>query len=65
MWSGDGRATRRGRRHRLSRLWFLYYLLIFYALALGYALVRRRRRGAIAAACDRIVALIVRGVWVV
>jgi glucans biosynthesis protein C len=49
----------------LAHLWFLYYLLIFYALALllraGVGAVDPR--GAIAAACDRVVAFVMRGVW--
>jgi fucose 4-O-acetylase-like acetyltransferase len=49
----------------LGHLWFLYYLLIFYALALA---IRRLvlavdPRGALAAGCDRVLALVMRGVW--
>ncbi len=49
----------------LQHLWFLYYLLIFYVIALA---VRAAMRGAdphgsIAAVGDRVVAFIMRGVW--
>jgi peptidoglycan/LPS O-acetylase OafA/YrhL len=49
----------------LAHLWFLYYLLIFYALALPIrALVRAiDRSGSFAAVCDRIVAFLMSGVW--
>ncbi|HUK02418.1 MAG TPA: acyltransferase family protein [Steroidobacteraceae bacterium] len=49
----------------LAHLWFLYYLLIFYAFALGLrALVRAvDRRGRIAEVCDRIVAFLMSGIW--
>jgi glucan biosynthesis protein C len=49
----------------LAHLWFLYYLLIFYALALGLrALVRAvDARASIAGFCDRIVAFLMAGVW--
>jgi glucan biosynthesis protein C len=49
----------------LAHLWFLYYLLLFYALALG---IRRLvqavdPRGAVASALDRIVAFSMSGTW--
>lgn len=49
----------------LAHLWFLYYLLIFYALALGLrALVRAvDARGSVAAFFDRIVAFLLGGLW--
>jgi peptidoglycan/LPS O-acetylase OafA/YrhL len=49
----------------LAHLWFLYYLLIFYALALGLrALVQALDPNAsMAAVCDRIVAFLMSGVW--
>jgi glucan biosynthesis protein C len=49
----------------LAHLWFLYYLLIFYALTLllraGVHAVDAR--GSIAAACDHVVAFVMRGAW--
>ena len=49
----------------LGHLWFLYYLLIFYALSLAVRAVVHAvdPRGSIAAVCDRVVALVMRGVW--
>jgi glucans biosynthesis protein C len=49
----------------LAHLWFLYYLLIFYALALGLrAFVRAvDPRASIADFCDRIVAFLMSGIW--
>ena len=49
----------------LAHLWFLYYLLIFYALALGLRAVVHAvdPRGSIAGFCDRIVAFLMSGVW--
>ncbi|HTT03352.1 MAG TPA: acyltransferase family protein [Steroidobacteraceae bacterium] len=49
----------------LAHLWFLYYLLIFYALALGLrALVRTLDpRASLARCCDRIVAFLMGGIW--
>jgi hypothetical protein len=49
----------------LGHLWFLYYLLIFYALALAarWLIHAADPRGVLAAACDRIVAFVMRGVW--
>jgi glucans biosynthesis protein C len=49
----------------LLHMWFLYYLLIFYALTLSirwlvHAVDKRR---AIAVVCDRIVAFLMRGIW--
>ena len=48
-----------------AHLWFLYYLLIFYALALAIrGLVHAvDPRGALAAMGDRVVAFVMRGVW--
>ena len=62
------RRRRRPRRLggiNLAHLWFLYYLLIFYALALAIALLVRAvdPRGVLAAVCDRVVAFVMRGVW--
>ena len=49
----------------LGHLWFLYYLLIFYVLALAirWLVVAVDPRGALAAACDRVVVFLMRGVW--
>jgi peptidoglycan/LPS O-acetylase OafA/YrhL len=49
----------------LGHLWFLYYLLIFYALALAIRWLMHAvdPRGALAAVCDRFVAFVMRGVW--
>jgi peptidoglycan/LPS O-acetylase OafA/YrhL len=59
----DTAAALRG--FNLGHLWFLYYLLIFYALALAirWLIHAVDPRGVLAAACDRIVALVMRGVW--
>jgi peptidoglycan/LPS O-acetylase OafA/YrhL len=48
-----------------AHLWFLYYLLIFYVLALAVRSVVHAAdpRGVLAAGCDRVVAFIMRGVW--
>ncbi|HLF11747.1 MAG TPA: acyltransferase family protein [Gammaproteobacteria bacterium] len=49
----------------LVHMWFLYYLLIFYAVALAIrALVHTvDPRRSIAAFCDRVVAFVMSGVW--
>jgi glucan biosynthesis protein C len=49
----------------LLHLWFLYYLLIFYvaALALRWLLDVVDPQGRIAALCDRVVALVMQGLW--
>src|SRR5262245_37205465 len=49
----------------LGHLWFLYYLLIFYALTLAirWAVLAVDPRGALAAVSDRVVAFLMRGVW--
>jgi glucan biosynthesis protein C len=54
-----------GAGFNLGHLWFLYYLLIFYvmALAIRWLMHTVDPRGALAAICDRVVALIMRGVW--
>jgi hypothetical protein len=48
-----------------AHLWFLYYLLIFYTLALllRAAVHAVDARGAVRGACDRVIALAMRGVW--
>jgi peptidoglycan/LPS O-acetylase OafA/YrhL len=48
-----------------AHLWFLYYLLIFYALslALRWLVQLVDARGRLAAAVDRVVAFVMRGVW--
>ena len=48
-----------------AHLWFLYYLLIFYALtlALRWLVHTVDPRGTLSAACDRVVAFLMRGVW--
>ncbi len=49
----------------LGHLWFLYYLLIFYVLALAIRslVLAADPRGALPAACDRAVAFLMRGVF--
>ena len=49
----------------LAHLWFLYYLLIFYGLALTLrsAIHGIDPHGTIPTACDRVVSFIMRGVW--
>jgi hypothetical protein len=49
----------------LAHLWFLYYLLIFYVLALAMRAIVHAvdARGAIPAVCDRVVAFVMSGVW--
>ena len=49
----------------LGHLWFLYYLLIFYALTLAirWLVLAVDPRGALAAACHRVVAFLMRGIW--
>jgi len=55
----------RGANIDLAHLWFLYYLLIFYALALPIrALVHAiGARQSVAGVCDRAVAWVIRGWW--
>jgi peptidoglycan/LPS O-acetylase OafA/YrhL len=57
--------TAAGAGFNLGHLWFLYYLLIFYAVALA---IRRLAetidsRGVLVSACDRGLALVMRGVF--
>ncbi len=49
----------------LMHMWFLYYLLIFYALTLAVRAIVHRfdKRRKIANVCDRIVAFLMRGIW--
>jgi glucan biosynthesis protein C len=49
----------------LAHLWFLYYLLIFYVLALAIRATAHTldAGGSITAACDRTVTFIMRGAW--
>ena len=49
----------------LGHLWFLYYLLIFYTLALAirWLVLAVDPRGVLAAGSDRVVAFVMRGVW--
>jgi len=49
----------------LGHLWFLYYLLIFYVLTLAirWLVLAVDPRGTLAAASDRVLALVMRGVW--
>src|SRR6185312_9467981 len=67
MQSGQESAAQSGGAidNILAHLWFLYYLLIFYALALGLRAVVHTvdPRAAIAGLCDRIVAFLMSGVW--
>ena len=48
-----------------GHLWFLYYLLIFYALTLAirWLVLAVDPRGALAAGSDRVVAFLLRGIW--
>ena len=59
------RRAAAGGGFNLGHLWFLYYLLIFYALtlALRWLVHAVDPRGVLAAACDRVVAFVMRGVW--
>jgi hypothetical protein len=68
MQSEQASAAAQGGRvidNILAHLWFLYYLLIFYALALGLRSIVRAidPRAAIAGFCDRIVAFLMSGIW--
>ena len=49
----------------IAHLWFLYYLLIFYALALAVRAAVRAvdASGSMRAFCDRVVAFVMRGIW--
>jgi glucans biosynthesis protein C len=49
----------------LGHLWFLYYLMIFYVLALAirWLVHRADPRGALASACDHGLGFVMRGVW--
>jgi peptidoglycan/LPS O-acetylase OafA/YrhL len=49
----------------LAHLWFLYYLLMFYVIALAVRAVAGAidSGGSIGVACDRVVAFIMRGIW--
>jgi glucan biosynthesis protein C len=49
----------------LQHLWFLYYLLIFYALTLAIRAALRAldTRRSFVAACDRVVSFLMRGPW--
>lgn len=49
----------------LGHLWFLYYLLIFYVLALAirWLVLAVDPRGVLAVACDRILAFVMRGIF--
>jgi peptidoglycan/LPS O-acetylase OafA/YrhL len=55
----------RAGRVDIAHLWFLYYLLVFYAFALAaHAGIRAvDASGSIRAACDRVVAFVLRGIW--
>jgi peptidoglycan/LPS O-acetylase OafA/YrhL len=55
----------RAGRVDIAHLWFLYYLLIFYALALAVRAAVRAvdASGSMRAACDRVVAFVMRGIW--
>jgi glucan biosynthesis protein C len=48
-----------------AHLWFLYYLLIFYALALAsrFIIGAADQQGLLAHAADRVLAFVMRGVW--
>ncbi len=49
----------------LEHLWFLYYLLMFYALALSarWLIHKFDKNRVIAGVCDRVVTFLMRGVW--
>jgi glucan biosynthesis protein C len=49
----------------LAHLWFLYYLLLFYALTLAirWLVPLVDKRGVLAAGADRVVAFVMSGVW--
>lgn len=49
----------------LAHLWFLYYLLIFYAIALAARALGRAldSRGTLRAVVDRVIAAVMRGIW--
>jgi peptidoglycan/LPS O-acetylase OafA/YrhL len=55
----------RAGRVDIAHLWFLYYLLIFYAVALAVRAAVRAvdASGSMRAACDRVVAFVMRGIW--
>ena len=63
--AGAGSAPAGGAAGILAHLWFLYYLLIFYALALAirWLVDAVDPRGVLATACDRVVNLVMRGIW--
>jgi glucan biosynthesis protein C len=48
-----------------AHLWFLYYLLMFYALALGLRALMQHvdPKAAVAGVCDRLVAFLMSGLW--
>jgi peptidoglycan/LPS O-acetylase OafA/YrhL len=54
-----------GSGFNFGHLWFLYYLLIFYALTLAirWLVLAVDPRGVLAAGCDRVVNFLMRGVW--
>jgi fucose 4-O-acetylase-like acetyltransferase len=63
--AAPGAQAAAGGAFNLGHLWFLYYLLIFYSLALAIrrVVLAADARGTVAAACDRLVAFALRGVW--
>lgn len=63
--AGEPPAAAGGGVIQTAHLWFLYYLLIFYALTLALRWVVHAvdPRARIAAAGDRVVAFVMRGVW--
>jgi hypothetical protein len=58
-------AAAGGGGFNLGHLWFLYYLLIFYALTLAirWAVHTADPRGMLAAVCDRVVKVVMSGAW--
>lgn len=60
-----GAAPQTGGALDLAHLWFLYYLLMFYVLALALRAVVHwlDARGRLRALCDRAVAFLMRGPW--
>jgi peptidoglycan/LPS O-acetylase OafA/YrhL len=63
--AAEGGAAAAGGGINTAHLWFLYYLLIFYALtlALRWLVQAVDRRGILAAVADRIVAFAMSGPW--
>jgi len=63
--AAEGAAQPAGGGINLAHLWFLYYLLLFYALTLAirYVVLAVDKNGVLARAADRVLAFVMRGVW--